>query len=188
MDLVFIYGPAASGKLTVAKELTKLTGYKVFHNHLAVDLASSVFEFGSPAFVRIREYTWMEVFREAARADRSLIFTFTPEATVRPSFLSQAATFLQKLNSRITWVELECIEDELFKRLANDDRRRWGKIDTAEEYQRLKAAGAFDYPMPVCDLKIDTATTSPAEAAEQIFELLKNPQREPDPLSGLGVT
>jgi hypothetical protein len=185
LDLVFIYGPPASGKLTVANELAKLTGYKVFHNHLAVDLASAVFEFGSAPFVRIREYTWMEVFREAALADRSLIFTFTPEITVRPKFLSQSASFLQKLDSRINWIELTCAEEELFRRLGNEDRTRWGKLDSVEEYQRLKEAGAFEYPMPVCDLSIDSAVTSAPDAARQIYELLKSPARQPDPLAGI---
>jgi len=34
MKLVFIYGPPAVGKLTVANALAKVTGFKVFHNHL----------------------------------------------------------------------------------------------------------------------------------------------------------
>jgi len=37
MELLFIYGPAAVGKLTVARELAKLTGFRLFHNHLTVD-------------------------------------------------------------------------------------------------------------------------------------------------------
>ncbi len=177
-----MYGPPASGKLTVANELAELTGYKVFHNHLAADIASSVFEFGSPAFVRIREFTWMEVFRVAALADRSLIFTFTPEITVRQSFLSQSTTFIQRLNSRVNWIELTCVESELFKRIANPDRQRWGKLRSVEEYQRLKAAGAFEFPMPLCDLSIDSATTTPADAAGTIHEFLKSPARQPDDL------
>lgn len=34
MRLIFIYGLPATGKLTVAQELAKRTGYKLFHNHL----------------------------------------------------------------------------------------------------------------------------------------------------------
>jgi len=42
MKLVFIYGPPASGKLTVARELATLTGYRLFHNHLIVDAVAAV--------------------------------------------------------------------------------------------------------------------------------------------------
>ena len=30
--LIFIYGPPADGKLTTARELEKVTGYKLVHN------------------------------------------------------------------------------------------------------------------------------------------------------------
>ena len=46
MKLVFLYGPPAVGKFTVAKELAALTGFKLFHNHLTVDVATSIFEHG----------------------------------------------------------------------------------------------------------------------------------------------
>ena len=43
MRLVFIYGPPAVGKLTVAGELGRLTGLVVFDNHLSIDCARPVF-------------------------------------------------------------------------------------------------------------------------------------------------
>src|SRR3546814_12818834 len=64
--LVFIHGAAASGKLTVARELAALTGLPLFHNHLVVDALLAVFPFGSPGFVLLRETMWMDVFRAAA--------------------------------------------------------------------------------------------------------------------------
>jgi len=36
--LLVLYGPAASGKYTIAKELAAITGWSLFHNHLTVDL------------------------------------------------------------------------------------------------------------------------------------------------------
>jgi hypothetical protein len=43
VDLVFLHGPAASGKLTVARALEAAVGFPVFHNHLVVDLLTTVF-------------------------------------------------------------------------------------------------------------------------------------------------
>ena len=48
--LVYIYGPPASGKLTVATRLSALTGMPLFHNHLTVNAVTPVFAFGSPPF------------------------------------------------------------------------------------------------------------------------------------------
>ena len=44
VKLIFVYGLPATGKLTVARELSSLTGYKVFHNHLVVDLLQSTID------------------------------------------------------------------------------------------------------------------------------------------------
>jgi hypothetical protein len=43
MNFVFIYGLNASGKYTVSKTLSALTGYKLFHNHLTYDTAYDLF-------------------------------------------------------------------------------------------------------------------------------------------------
>lgn len=41
MKLVLIFGPQAVGKMTVGQELAKITGLKLFHNHMTIDLVSN---------------------------------------------------------------------------------------------------------------------------------------------------
>jgi hypothetical protein len=86
MDLVFLHGRAATGKLTTARALERRLGWPVFHNHLVVDLLTELFPFGSDPFVRLREQMWLSVIAEAAAVDRSLVFTFTPSRQCRPAF------------------------------------------------------------------------------------------------------
>jgi hypothetical protein len=88
MKLVFLHGAPAVGKLTVARELAVLTGFRLFHNHLTVDLVSSLFPFGSEPFVLLREQIWLAAFAEAARNNLSLIFTFNPETVGSRAFCS----------------------------------------------------------------------------------------------------
>ena len=76
MKLIFIYGPPAVGKLTVANKIAERTGYKVFHNHLSIDCVKPVFEFFSPPFNRLIERIRVETMAEAARENVSLIHTF----------------------------------------------------------------------------------------------------------------
>jgi chloramphenicol 3-O-phosphotransferase len=57
--LVFLHGRAAAGKLTTARRLSDLVGYPVFHNHLVVDLLTTMFPFGSEPFVLLREQFWL---------------------------------------------------------------------------------------------------------------------------------
>ncbi len=77
MKLIFLYGPPAVGKLTVALALSPLTGYKVFHNHLTIDLVSSVFEWGTPLFWNFVNRYRLELIEAAAKSNvPGLIFTF----------------------------------------------------------------------------------------------------------------
>lgn len=41
MELVILFGPQAVGKMTVGQELAKQTGFKLFHNHMTIDLVSN---------------------------------------------------------------------------------------------------------------------------------------------------
>ena len=41
--LVIILGPHAVGKMTVGQELAKITGLRLFHNHMSIELARKLF-------------------------------------------------------------------------------------------------------------------------------------------------
>jgi chloramphenicol 3-O-phosphotransferase len=172
--LVVIYGPPASGKLTIARELTQLTNLKLFHNHLTVDLLLSVFEFGSPAFVTLREQIWLSVMLRACTEKPGLIFTFTPERTVSKGFLNHLIHKATECGAAVRVVELVCSEREIEQRLANSSRKEFGKLSSVEEYQRLRAEGAFAIPTALTpDLVIDSSASTPENSAAQIAAMLK---------------
>jgi hypothetical protein len=56
------------------------------------------------------------VFREAAQQQASLIFTFTPERTVRASFIGDTLDAVASAGGRVLFVELTCPADELERR------------------------------------------------------------------------
>ncbi len=169
MRLVFIHGPAASGKLTVARELAALTGLPLFHNHLVVDALLSVFRFGSPAFVELREKIWMDVFAAAAAEKRSLIFTFHPEASVAPDFAERVAALVADAGGRVDFVAIACAPDIIEARMEAPSRQASGKLSSLALYHELEARGAFAYPpLPPAAVEIDSGAIAPAEAASLI--------------------
>ena len=174
MKLVFLHGAPAVGKLTVARELAALTGFRLFHNHLTVDLVSSLFPFGSEPFVRLREQIWLAAFAEAARNNVSLIFTFNPERTVRESFVQEAIEAVGTENGQVIFVELTCAEEKLERRMEDSSRKEFGKLGSIEQYRTLKAAGAFEYPPLPSGISIDTTDRSPAASAQLIAKHLQN--------------
>jgi len=156
--------------LAVARELVRLAGYKLFHNHLTVDLVGSLFAFGSEPFVLLREKIWLAAFQQAARNNLSLIFTFNPERTVREQFIGEAIAAVESAGGEIVFVELICAEEELERRIENPSRREFGKLRSVEQYRNLKAAGAFQFPRLPEGLSLDTTNRAAVDTARLISE------------------
>lgn len=172
MRLVFIHGPAASGKLTVARELAGLTGLPLFHNHLVVDALLAVFPFGSASFVALREAMWLDVFRAAGSEDRSLIFTFHPEASVAPDFPDRAVAAVEEAGGRVDFVALTCAPELVEARIEAASRQASGKLSSVALLRELEAQGAFVYPPLPAAITIDTGAINPGEAAARISDSL----------------
>src|ERR1700680_2346997 len=82
-QVIFLYGRPGVGKLTVGELLSADTGYRLLHNHAVVDLVISLFSFGSPPFVALREKLWLDAIDACISAKQSgVIMTFPPGSTV----------------------------------------------------------------------------------------------------------
>jgi chloramphenicol 3-O-phosphotransferase len=169
MNLVFLHGAPASGKLTVARELAAVLHYGVFHNHLIVDALTAVFPFGTPPFRQLREEFWLSTFREAARTGISLIFTFTPDATVTAHFPSQVRQTIEESGGEIQFVRLEVSEAEQERRIGLPSRSEFAKLTNVDVLRRLRARGQEAAVLPV-DLVVDTELLPPRETAARIMD------------------
>jgi chloramphenicol 3-O-phosphotransferase len=174
LRLIFLHGLPGVGKLTVARALGKLTGFRIFHNHLAVDLVESVFEFGSPPFVELREKVWLDVFSRAAEADLGgLIFTFAFDRSVRRGFIESTREVVESSGGEVLFVELRCSAEELERRIERPSRRKFGKLNSAARFRELSEAGAFVNPgIPSGHLVLDTTDISAPDAARLIVSKL----------------
>src|SRR5687767_11291727 len=76
MKLLIIYGAPAARKLTIASEVARRTGFKLFHNHVSIDCVKPVFDFGTKPFMRMIETIRFAMIAEAAREGIDLIHTF----------------------------------------------------------------------------------------------------------------
>ncbi|HEY7010678.1 MAG TPA: hypothetical protein VH395_17135 [Jatrophihabitantaceae bacterium] len=184
MQLLFLHGAAASGKLTTARALERLVGFPVFHNHLTVDLLSTVFPFGSEPFVRLREQVWTAVFADAARIDRSLTFTFAPECTVQRGFPARARQVVEAGGGRIHFVQLLVSDAEQERRIDSASRRQFHKLTDIDALRGIRNR-PDDVEQPPVDLQIDTDTSDAQRTAATIaahFHLTPQPRvdRYPD--------
>ena len=174
MFVVFIHGPAAAGKYTIGTRVAAELDVPLFHNHLTVDLALALFDFGTPPFRNLRAAIWKAAFEECARAGQSFVFTFHPEATVEPMLVDELAGIVKTHGGKIFFVELQCSRGAVLQRLSNESRRQFGKMTDPALYQAIEAQGGFEFNgMPVSDLQVDTEALEPARAAAVIVETVR---------------
>lgn len=73
---VLIIGPQAVGKMTVGQELSKITGYKLFYNHMTIEMVRLIFDYDKKAYQKMNQLIRYEVFKEFSKSnEKGIIFT-----------------------------------------------------------------------------------------------------------------
>ena len=106
MKIVFLFGDAAVGKMTVGQKLCEITPFRLFHNHMTIEPVLEIFgEFHKNTIERMREV----VFEEFAKSDNyGLIttFMFDFDSNADWEFLEKIANIFKKQDAQIYYVEL----------------------------------------------------------------------------------
>jgi hypothetical protein len=167
MRVVYLYGPPGVGKLTVGTELAARTGFRLFHNHLTVNLVTAIFPRGSPAWVRLIRHVRGHVFAEAAREGVDLIYTGVYLGTAEQA--QAIETMLEPVRASggsVAFVQLECEREELVRRVQQESRRRHEKLT---DPRVLVESYDLTVTLPFTPhLRVDTTRLPPAQAAAHI--------------------
>lgn len=176
LALVFIFGPAAVGKMTVGQDLKKLTGYRLLYNHMVVDLVTEFFEFGTPPFHRLAAPFTKQIIETCADERVGLIIThslFFSAPNSRAMIDDWSAPY--RRNGLPVWyAELTAPLDVRLERNATPNRAQHKKIDwsTPERLREMDAWGGWNsgdtWPEPAHKLVIDNTHVSPEAAARMI--------------------
>jgi len=175
--LVYLYGPPASGKLTIAEQFARLSGYPLFHNHLTVNAVRAVFPFGSPPFTDVLHRVRLDVFETAARSGLSLIFTNNSAWSGADgysrfcAFAARARGVFEGGGGRVRFVRVTAPQAILEQRLDEQSRREHGKLLEIDRLREL-TDGLDQTSLYPDDLVIDTSQMSPEDAALAVFEAL----------------
>lgn len=171
MKLVFIYGPPASGKLTIAKELSKLTGFKLFHNHVSIQFIESLFDFGTKPFSRLTDKYRTEMIEEAAKEGVDTIFTFVYGKSIDDPLVRRIIRKVNAHDGKVCLVRLQCNRKELERRVGSKACESLGKIATKRLLTNVFERFDLESEVPFQpSLTIDTDTLSPRRAARIIMQ------------------
>ena len=124
MKLVFILGDGAVGKMTVGQELMKITGLRLFHNHMTIEPVIEIF--GRPDWKTINEMRNL-IFRNfAASENDGMIFTLMMDFDL-PSeweYLEHVKSIFEPYGTEFYYVELIAPQEIRLQRNGTENRLR----------------------------------------------------------------
>jgi hypothetical protein len=125
MKLVIIFGPHAVGKMTVGQELAKITGLKLFHNHMTIELVANFFSYGTAQGKRLVSLFRQEIFEEVSKSDLDgLIFTYMWAFDEKSDwdYIDNVCSLFESRGSEVYFVELEADFDVRIERNKTPNR------------------------------------------------------------------
>lgn len=170
MKEVLLYGPPASGKLTVAKELARQTGYRLLHNHLSVDLAASLHDAWSPSFWHLLDSIRTLMLRNALETDTNIITTFVYILGKNSEQIDRYIQLVEEHGGEVLPVQLKPSLETLQQRVVRADRQHTTKLTNPEMLQKFSQQGTLYSTIPGgLHPIIDNSTLTPEETAATII-------------------
>ncbi len=171
MKLIFLYGPPAVGKLTIAKILEQKTGYKLLHNHLLQNPITEIFPFENPAnSFLVREFR-LRIFEEAAKSAINLIATFGIAGNNPFPHITDVVKTIAAHKGELCLVHLTADKETILDRVENQSRKDHAKKLTQEKLKEILQENPdifHAYPNKE-HLTINTAKILQEAAAEEII-------------------
>lgn len=167
---VIIYGPPGAGKLTVALALAERYGMRVLDNHLSVDPALRLFDFGTPEFGAVVERIRVTLLQAAARAGLDVVATFVYAHFVDDDHLTSLIAASADAGAHVTCVQLAPSTAALELRVQAPSRAGTSKITDPALLRRLLVEFELRTPARPDDLVIDNTTLLPAAVADLIAD------------------
>lgn len=185
MKLVVIFGPHAVGKMTVGQSLERITGLRLFHNHMTIELVANFFNYGTPEGKRLVALFRQEIFEAVAKSDLpGMIFTFmwALDDPADWEYISKLHELFAARGAQVYYVELCADFDVRIERNKTENRLlhkptkrdlAWseGAFRKTEAKYRLNSR---EGEMPFEHyLKIDNTNLTPDDAAQRIQDAFR---------------
>ena len=174
LRLVFLYGPPAVGKLTVARAIADRLPFKVLHNHVTIDAVTEVIPFGSDRFWGVVGRFRRDLVAAAGAERIDLIYTYA-FAPGDEQHVADIVSAYEEVGGAVSFVQLLAPREVLLERVRFESRKQYGKptdpevlVQMLDEYDNFTALAAPD------SLTIDLGATSAHDAADRIIDHIRS--------------
>lgn len=168
--LIFLYGPPAVGKLTVARAIAERRDFRVLHNHVTFDPVAVVLPIGTSTFWAALDKIRLVLVTAAAREGIDLVYTFV-FAPGDELHVDEVAGAYEAVGGSVIFVQLVAPVDELRLRVSSESRRAHTKITEVAVLDQVLSDHDVFAAIPGKDtMTLDVSTMSAEEAAIQIIE------------------
>lgn len=180
MNLVIIFGPQAVGKMTVGHKLEEITGLKLFHNHMTIELVLGFFDYETPEAQYLIKLFRDEIFKAMANSDQSgLIFTVICNFDDLGEWkrIKEISEIFSSKGAEVCLVELEADTDTRIERnstehrLAHKPSKRdveWSKSNLLHSVENHRLNSRDGEIKESNYIRINNTNLSPEDAAEMI--------------------
>src|SRR5262245_32836080 len=144
MRFLVIFGTPAVGKMSVGRNIERVTGIRLFHNHMTIEPVLNFFPFGTPPFVRLVDGFRKRIFEEVAQSDlpgMSFTFVWNLDSDEDTRFIASACELFRSRGADIALVELKASLQERLIRNRSPERlqEKPSKRDLERSEQNLLA-------------------------------------------------
>ena len=179
MKVLFLFGNAAVGKMTVGQELMKITDLRLCHNHMTIEPVIEIFgKYDGYVTMRLREV----IFEEFAKTENYgiiLTFMWAFDSQDDWNYIEHVRNIFEAHGAEFYYVELVAPQEIRLQRNVTENRlkNKASKRDIEASNSRLlrddqnNRLESYDGEIPYENyIKIDNSNLAPDEVARMIKE------------------
>ncbi len=181
--IIFIYGPIAVGKLTVAEILSKKLGYKLAHNHHVNDFVNEVFDRGSHISHVMKEDLRYYLLENVAKDGINIVATHcysdnfvSTTGLSDPKYIEILEKKIIKLGGKFYPIHLRASNEELYHRVSMSSRKKFRKLVSVKIMKKYLTRSGDDHqtsPKLKNNFIIDNTNILPQKVANMIIKHFK---------------
>jgi len=165
MKLIILYGPPGVGKMTIAKELVKITKLKYLPHNLIFDIIEPIIseDLDDDVLWELYKKIRLDIIKAAKKKGRDMVITEVYGSPMGNQPFKIFVRKLKRLKVDYKFVKLLCEKPEHLKRVVSRDRKNSRKISSINGLNKVMNRGDLNAKIPFVKNWVVDVTNTPAK-------------------------